>query len=113
MAAGTPSDHPGSRFRVNSGRPATRIGGDSIPVYVDIPRERSDALRRILDKHQIPFSVSEGYAGIRGDSERPAEVTKWIDRFVFPQLVGEDVGGSERQRAADRVQRLVDATLRS
>ena len=80
---------------MNAGRAPTRIGGDGILPYVDVPHWLAADLSRVLRSHRVEFQVRVGYVR-RVGSDDPDDHT---DRFVFPT-----------ERAA-RVQVLVDSIV--
>ncbi len=78
---------------MNPGRAPTRIGGDGIHPFVDVPHWIAGELRRALRHHRIEFELRSAYLR-RADSDDPDDHS---DRFVFP---------SERP---ERVQAIVDS----
>jgi len=90
--------------RVNPGRAETRIGGDAIAVWVDVPRWLASRMKTALDRAGIAFEVDESASAVT----LPSGTEESIDRFSFPGLAGPRVRGSARNRAARRAQRVVD-----
>jgi hypothetical protein len=67
-------------LNVNAGRAPTRIGGDGIDPYLDVPHWLSVDLKRLLRSHRVEHAVVDGYMQ-RVDSDDPDDHR---DRFSFP-----------------------------
>ena len=67
--------------RFNAGRKSTRIGGDGIDPYVDLPHPLADMLERLLNERGIEFAVRRSYIVGAPNDHNPMHV---IDRFSFP-----------------------------
>ena len=80
-----------------------------MPTSVMALEELSPKLRAALQHADVPSEIDSQFGGTCGDTERPGEVTTWMDQFLFPCVAGDGVGGAARQRAADQVQWIVDA----
>jgi len=65
---------------VNPGRAPTRIGGDGILPFVDVPHWMAADLVRVLRSHRVEYRVRPAYIR-RADSDDPDDHT---DRFIFP-----------------------------
>lgn len=78
---------------MNPGRAPTRLGGDGILPFVDVPHWCAADLARVLRSHRVDFEVRVAYIR-RASSEDPDDHT---DRFLFPT------------EHAGRVQVLVDS----
>ena len=77
---------------MNPGRAPTRIGGDGILPFLDVPHWLTVDVIRILRSHRVEYRVRSGYIH-RQDSEDPDDQ---IDRLTFPST------------HADQIQALLD-----
>jgi hypothetical protein len=66
--------------RVNPGRAPTRLGGDGIFPFVDVPHWFTGEVARILRHHRVRFEARAGFLR-RADSDDPDD---HIDRLSFP-----------------------------
>lgn len=76
-------------LRVNPGRPATRIGGDGIHPYLDVPHPQTCGVLRLLRRHRIPFQVQYAFAR---QAEAP-DLDRATDRVSFPENSGPQIQG--------------------
>ena len=67
-------------MRVNPGRAPTRIGGDGILPYVDVPHWFARDFVRVLRHRRIEFEIRPAYIRRTG-SDDPDDHT---DRLIFP-----------------------------
>jgi hypothetical protein len=81
---------------VNPGRVPTRIGGDGILPFLDVPHWFASEVIRVLRRHRVEFRIRHAYLRL-ANSDDPDD---HMDRLIFPL---------ER---ADRVQALVDSIKR-
>lgn len=65
---------------MNPGRAPTRIGGDGILPFVDMPHWLAGEFVRLLRSHRVECQVRVAYVRL-ADSEDPDDHT---DRFSFP-----------------------------
>jgi hypothetical protein len=65
---------------VNPGRAPTRIGGDGIDPFLDLPHWMAQEFKRCLRHHRIRYKIIDFYVQ-RCGSDDPDEHS---DRFYFP-----------------------------
>lgn len=65
---------------MNAGRAPTRIGGDGILPFVDVPHWFFNQLSRVLRHHRVEFHLRLAYIR-RADSDDPDD---HMDRLIFP-----------------------------
>lgn len=65
---------------MNAGRAPTRIGGDGILPFVDVPHWFVADFARALRSHRVDYEIRPAYIR-RADSDDPDD---HIDRLVFP-----------------------------
>jgi len=65
---------------VNPGRAPTRIGGDGILPFVDVPHWFFNQFARVLRHHRVEFQLRLAYIR-RADSDDPDD---HMDRLIFP-----------------------------
>ncbi len=66
---------------MNPGRAPTRIGGDGIDPFLDMPHWLSPELKRRLRHHRFAYRIIDFYIQ-RCDSNDPNDHS---DRFYFPE----------------------------
>lgn len=96
---------------MNSGRGSTRLGDDAIPVWCDVPRWLAGKMQAAFRAAGVEFQVREGHKEIHDAAT--GEPTDFIDRFIFPHAARDSARGSEREKAAAFVQRIVDSVPES
>lgn len=67
-------------MKVNPGRAPTRIGGDGILPFLDVPHWFAIEVIRVLRHHRIEFEIKPAFIR-RADSDDPDDHT---DRLIFP-----------------------------
>lgn len=72
---------------MNAGRAPTRIGGDGILPFLDVPHWFAGDVKRVLRLHRVEFEILDGYARLTG-SDDPDDHT---DRLIFPSAKPEQV----------------------
>lgn len=72
---------PCDGLKVNPGRAPTRIGGDEMLPFLDVPHWFALEVIRVLRHHRIDFDIRPAFEK-RADSDDPDDHT---DRLVFPK----------------------------
>ena len=78
---------PNHGLLVNAGRQPTRIGGDRIAPFLDVPHWFTSDIVRMLRRHRVDFTIDLAFVRSR-ESDDPDDQS---DRFSFPRLPAEQV----------------------
>lgn len=97
-------------MRVIAGRGETQLGGDDLPVFVDVPSWLSLSVIVAIHRAGLSYKLHGCYGHVAPDPEKPG-FQACVDRFEFPGEAPAFVHGPDRLQVAARIQRVIDAVL--
>ena len=74
-----------SNLWVNPGRPPTKLGGDGILPYLQVPHWLSAQIAKVLEQHKIEFTLQHAVSGTPGPTPGTLHPEHHDDRFTFPR----------------------------